>query len=85
MDGRPTVALIGYRQTTPDGLCLTGAFPNALPAFGDALAERLPGSRPRWLGERDPSAYDRDFDCDSTTGSFMLVRRDALESAGQFD
>ena len=43
--------------------------------------------RPRWLGERelDPSRYDQEFPCDWTTGSFMLVRREALESAGWFD
>src|SRR5581483_11936997 len=58
-----------------------------LRALGDALfAERIP-RRPRWLGERelDANRYDREFECDWTTGSFMLVRREALESAGCFD
>jgi N-acetylglucosaminyl-diphospho-decaprenol L-rhamnosyltransferase len=91
MDERPTVGLVGCRQIiAEDGsLCFTGRyFPNALRALGDALgAERLPGRRPRFLGERetDPSLYDREFECDWTSGSFMLARREALESAGYFD
>jgi GT2 family glycosyltransferase len=91
MDERPSVGLVGCRQIiAEDGsLCMTGRyFPNALRALGDALmAERLPGRRPNWLGEReiDLAAYEREFDCDWTTGAFMLVRREALESAGWFD
>jgi hypothetical protein len=91
MDERPTVGLAGCRQIIPEdnSLCMTGRyFPNALRALGDALsAERLGPRRPRWLGEReiDPAAYDREVDLDWTTGSFMLVRREALESAGLFD
>lgn len=90
MDARPTVGLVGCRQVTPDGRLDTTIryFPNALRALGDALsAERLPGHRPRWLGEReiDPAAYESEFGCDWTSGSFMLARREALESAGFFD
>jgi GT2 family glycosyltransferase len=91
MDERPTVGLVGCRQIISEdvSLCLTVRyFPNALRALGDALsAERLPGRRPNWLGEReiDPDAYDDEFECDWTTGSFMLARREALESAGCFD
>jgi GT2 family glycosyltransferase len=89
MDARPGVGLIGVRQTIPDGrLDMTiRSFPNALRALGDALsAERLP-RRPGWLGERvvDTAAYEREYGCDWTTGSFMLVRREAIESAGCFD
>lgn len=89
MDARPTVGLIGVRQVTPDGRMDTTIrhFPNAVRALGDALsAERLP-HRPRWLGERelDLSAYDREVACDWTSGSFMLVRREAIESAGFLD
>jgi N-acetylglucosaminyl-diphospho-decaprenol L-rhamnosyltransferase len=89
MDARPTVGLVGVRQVNGEGhLDLTiRRFPNALRALGDALsAERLPG-RPRWLGERelDHSVYDREIACDWTSGSFMLVRREAIESAGFLD
>ena len=89
LDERPDVGLVGARQLDADGrLDLTiRRFPNALRALGDAFsAERLPG-RPRWLGERelDRSAYDRDVECDWTSGSFMLARREAIESAGFLD
>jgi GT2 family glycosyltransferase len=89
MDARPTVGLIGVRQVTPDGHMqkTIRRFPNALRALGDSFGtERLP-SRPRWLGERelDRSAYDREVECDWTSGSFMLARREAIESAGFLD
>jgi N-acetylglucosaminyl-diphospho-decaprenol L-rhamnosyltransferase len=89
MDARPEVGLVGVRQVDADGrLDLTiRRFPNVVRALGDALsAERLPG-RPRWLGERelDRGAYDREVECDWTSGSFMLARREAIESAGFMD
>jgi GT2 family glycosyltransferase len=89
MDAQPTVGLVGVRQVDANGaLDMTiRRFPNALRALGDALsAEHLPG-RPGWLGERelDPAAYDREVDCDWTSGSFMLARREAIESAGFLD
>jgi N-acetylglucosaminyl-diphospho-decaprenol L-rhamnosyltransferase len=89
MDARPTVGLIGVRQITPDGRLdkTIRRFPNAVRALGDAFAtERLP-RRPGWLGERelDLSIYDREVACDWTSGSFMLARREAIESAGFLD
>jgi GT2 family glycosyltransferase len=89
MDERPRVGLVGVRQIVTDGRLdqTIRRFPNALRAFGDAVgAERLP-RRPRWLGERelDPAAYEREFPCDWTSGSFMLARREAIESAGYLD
>ena len=89
LDDRPDVGLIGVRQVDADGrLDLTiRRFPNALRALGEAFsAEHLRG-RPRWLGERelDRGAYDRDIECDWTSGSFMLARREAIESAGFLD
>jgi GT2 family glycosyltransferase len=89
MDARPEVGLAGVRQVDGDGRLdpTIRGFPNALRAFGDALsAEHLPG-RPAWLGEREvrTSAYDREVDCDWTSGSFMLARREAIESAGFMD
>ena len=89
MDARPTVGLIGVRQINAQGRLDTTIrqFPNALRALGDALsAERLP-RRPRWLGERelDLAVYDTEVECDWTSGSFMLARREAIESAGFLD
>ena len=89
MDARPDIGLVGVRQVDGEGhLDMTiRRFPNALRALGDALsAERLPG-RPRWLGERalDLAAYDHEAECDWTPGSFMLARREAIESAGFMD
>jgi N-acetylglucosaminyl-diphospho-decaprenol L-rhamnosyltransferase len=89
MDAHPAVGLVGVRQVDGEGrLDMTiRRFPNALRALGDALsAEHVPW-RPGWLGERelDPAAYDREVDCDWTSGSFMLARREAIESAGFLD
>jgi GT2 family glycosyltransferase len=89
LDARPGVGLVGVRQVDGEGrLDMTiRRFPNALRGLGDALAaERVPG-RPRWLGERqlERAAYDREGGCDWTAGSFMLARREAIESAGFMD
>jgi N-acetylglucosaminyl-diphospho-decaprenol L-rhamnosyltransferase len=89
LDERPTVGLAGVRQVTPDGMLAPTIrhFPNAVRALGEALgSERLPW-RGRWLGERelDLSRYDEEVACDWTSGSFMIARREAIESAGFLD
>ena len=89
LDERPGVGAAGVVQVADDGGLQPSIrrFPNALRALGEALGgERLPFSA-SWLGERelDPRAYDREVECDWTSGSFLLVRREALESAGSFD
>ena len=86
---RPTLGLVGVRQLTPEGdvFPTIRRFPNAIRSLFEALgSERFP-VRASWLGERelDLTAYDHDVACDWTTGAFMLVRRDALRSAGFFD
>ena len=42
---------------------------------------------PSWSGERvvELDLHNREVDCDSTVGAFMLVRREALLSAGVMD
>jgi GT2 family glycosyltransferase/capsular polysaccharide biosynthesis protein len=89
LDARPDLGLVGVRQLTPDDELFPTIrrFPNALRALGDALAcERWP-VHPSWAGERvlDPAAYEREYECDWTSGSFMLARREALLSAGLLD
>jgi GT2 family glycosyltransferase len=89
MDASPDLGLIGVRQVMPDGQLFPTVrrFPNGLRALFEALgSERYP-LRARWLGERelDLELYDREMLCDWTSGSFLLVRREALLSAGLFD
>ena len=89
LDRRPTVGLIGVNQVNARGELhpTIRRFPNALRSLGDSLGlERLP-YRPAWLGERelDLSLYKQERSCDWTIGSFMFVRREALDEAGPLD
>ncbi len=89
LDEHPDVGLAGVIQLTPDGEIYPTIryFPNALRAFGQALgSERLP-FRAQMLRERDLDLdrYSQVVECDWTSGSFMLARREALESAGFLD
>jgi GT2 family glycosyltransferase len=89
LDERPEIGLAGVRQLTPDGELFPTIrrFPSAGRALGEALAcERWPVT-PSWAGERvlDLSLYEREVECDWTSGSFMLARREALLSAGFLD
>jgi N-acetylglucosaminyl-diphospho-decaprenol L-rhamnosyltransferase len=89
LDARPVVGLAGVRQVTADGTLWPTIryFPGVTRALGEALvSERWP-LRPQWAGERelDLSLYERELECDWTSGSFMLARREALLSAGLLD
>jgi N-acetylglucosaminyl-diphospho-decaprenol L-rhamnosyltransferase len=89
LDSQPEVALAGVRQLRADGSLAPSIrrFPSALHMLAEALGvERVPGVR-RVLGERelDQREYERQRPCDWTSGSFMLVRRTALEDVGAFD
>jgi N-acetylglucosaminyl-diphospho-decaprenol L-rhamnosyltransferase len=89
LDRRPGVGLIGVNQVTADGELFPTIrrFPNALRALAEALgSERFP-FRARWLGERelDMDVYRHEVECDWTSGSFMVARREAIESAGLLD
>jgi GT2 family glycosyltransferase len=86
---RPTVGLVGVRQVAPDGQVYPTVrrFSTATRWFFEAIgSEKLP-FKASWLGERelDMSVYEEDVECDWTSGSFMLVRREALQSAGFMD
>ena len=89
LDARPDVGLVGVRQLTPDGELFPTIrrFPNATRALGDALRSEGWPVRPAWAGERvlNRSAYEFESECDWTSGSFMLARREALQSAGFMD
>ena len=89
LDERPAVGLAGVRQVTADGELFPTIrrFPNALRAYAEALgSERFP-FRAAWLGERelDLELYEQEVPCDWTSGSFMIARREALESGGFLD
>ena len=89
MRARPDVGVAGCRQLTPDGVIYPTIrrFPSPARLFFESLgSEQLP-FRASWLGERelDAAAYDREVACDWTSGSFMLVRREALLAAGLMD
>lgn len=89
MDARPEVGLVGVKQVTADGQLFPTIrrAPHALRTLAEAVgSERFP-VRSRWLGERelDLDLYERELNCDWTSGSFMLARREALESAGLLD
>jgi GT2 family glycosyltransferase len=86
---RPKVGLAGVRQVGSDGALAPSIrrFPSTANMLAEALGvERLPGLR-GVLGERqlDPRLYARETPCDWTSGSFMLVRREALASSEGFD
>jgi GT2 family glycosyltransferase len=89
MEARPGLGLAGVRQVTADGTLWPTIryFPSVGRAVGEALSSERWPRHPRWAGERelDPAAYEREFPCDWTSGSFMLVRREALLAAGLLD
>jgi N-acetylglucosaminyl-diphospho-decaprenol L-rhamnosyltransferase len=89
LDAKPLVGAAGVRQIKPDGTLgrTIHRFPSVTRALGEALfSERWP-VHPAWAGERelDPDAYEREGECDWPTGAFLLVRREALLSAGLLD
>jgi N-acetylglucosaminyl-diphospho-decaprenol L-rhamnosyltransferase len=89
LDERPEVGLAGVRQVTADGELLPTIrrFPSALRALGEALGSERWGRSLPMLGERElrMDRYEREIGCDWTSGSFMIARREALESAGFLD
>jgi GT2 family glycosyltransferase len=89
LDARPDVGLVGVKQILPSGeLAPTiRRFPTPTRSFWEALGSEHYPFRASWLGERelDLSAYERETECDWTSGSFMLARREGLLSAGLMD
>lgn len=89
LDAAPEVGLAGCVQVAPDGKPwpTMRRFPNALNSLAEAFGAGRARRSPAWAAtcERDMMRYDEEFDLDWTSGSFMLVRREALESAGWLD
>lgn len=89
MDASPEVGLAGCRQIGPDGELhpTMRRFPTATRLLAEALGSESWPFRASWTGQRHLRSddYTREFDLDWTTGSFMLVRREALEGAGWMD
>ena len=86
LDRSPGVGLAGVRQLGGDDRLAPTMrrFPSTLNMLAEALAvERVPIAR-RFLGERviAPERYERESACDWTSGSFMLVSREALDGRG---
>jgi GT2 family glycosyltransferase len=88
-DDRPSLGLIGCRQVAADGTLhpTIRRFPTLSRYLFTSLgSERLPFHW-SWLGERvrNWSMYNRDVPCDWTSGSYMLARREAIDSVDGFD
>ncbi len=89
LDARAHVGVVGVRQIQADGtLCRSiHRFPSVTRAVGDAFSSERWPVRPAWACEREvhDRAYAHESECDWPTGSFLLVRREALLSAGLLD
>jgi N-acetylglucosaminyl-diphospho-decaprenol L-rhamnosyltransferase len=89
MDASPEVGLAGIRQVGTNGeLAPTmNRFPTPLRLLGEGLGSESWPFHASWTGQRylNLDRYTDEFDLDWTPGSFMLVRREALESAGWLD
>lgn len=85
----PDAAAVGARQLNPDGSVQPSlrGFPTPLAVFFEAagLSRLFPRSRlfgayrMTWFG------YDREADVDQPMGTFLLIRREALEAVGTLD
>lgn len=89
LDARPDVGLAGVRQVDAQGELYPTIrrFPSVSRALIDALSTEKWSISKSWSGEhrRDLSLYDEEVECDWTSGSFMLARREALLSSGLMD
>ena len=89
MEREPDVGLAGVIQLAGDGTTIPTIryFPTVTRSLGEAFGSELWPMRARWARERelDMTRYTLEFDCDWTSGSFMLARREALLAAGLLD
>lgn len=89
LDAHPEIGLAGCRQLGTNGAVdpTMRRFPTPVRLLMEGLGSESWPFRASWTGQRhlEIADYSREFDLDWTTGSFMLVRREALESAGWMD
>ena len=90
LDRNDEIGLVGVKQLAGDGELFPTIrrFPSLSRYLFESLAsDRKFPLRASWLGERelDMTVYEREVSCDWTSGSFMLARREALDTAGCFD
>jgi GT2 family glycosyltransferase len=89
MDRHPDVGLAGVIQQIADGTTWPTIryFPSLTRSLGEAFGSEQWPVRARWARERelDMKRYAFELDCDWTSGSFMLARREALLAAGLLD
>ena len=89
MDRQPDVGLAGVIQQIADGTTWPTIryFPSVTRSLGEAFGSEQWPVRARWARERelDMTRYAFELDCDWTSGSFMLARREALLAAGLLD
>jgi GT2 family glycosyltransferase len=88
MDAHPEIGIAGCRQVDGEGGLWPTArrFPGVARALGEAIGpERL--GLGAWLGETelDLPRYDGELSCDWISGSFLLIRREALANVGLLD
>jgi N-acetylglucosaminyl-diphospho-decaprenol L-rhamnosyltransferase len=89
MESEPDVGLAGVIQLAGDGTTIPTIryFPSVVRSLGEALGSEMWPVNARWARERelDMARYTVELDCDWTSGSFMLARREALLAAGLLD
>ncbi|HSV74507.1 MAG TPA: glycosyltransferase family 2 protein [Chthonomonadales bacterium] len=89
LERRPDVGALGVRLTSPDGSLQRSVrgFPTPFSVFCEAIGlsrlfprnRRLASYRMGWF------AYDRECEVDQPMGTFLLIRREALEDVGMLD
>ncbi len=88
LDARPEVGAGGVIQRSSHGVVFPSAwrFPSASRQWGEALlARRWPVARGLQEAQVDERSYFVEHDVDWVTGSFLIVRREALDQVGPMD
>lgn len=89
LEQRPDVGLVGVRQRTSTGQLhpTIRRFPTVRRMLFDSVGLESITSDKVAMGcrETDLRLYEREVACDWTSGSFMLARRTAIQSAGLLD